>query len=445
MKIVRNFTAVVGIFFMFSFGIFAPVHAAGAVDAYFFYGNGCPHCAKEEVFLTNVLQKEYPDLRIHSYEIYDDEENARLLREIAQTLGAKVSGVPFFVVGDEYFIGYAEGVTGVAIQKKVADCFAWMCTDTIAAIAGVSNDEAPEEPSDGPDKDENVPAIVEPVGEASSVPEDAEDAFVGTTSAGALDLADAEQTKDGNIVTVPLWGEMDALDLSLPVLTVVMGALDGFNPCAMWALLFLISLLLGMKDRRRMWILGSAFVVASAFVYFLFMAAWLNLFLFVGIIGWVRASIGLLALAGGLYSIREYVKGRSGTCKIEGNEKRQKIFARMKETVNGRGFWVALGGIVLLAFLVNLVELVCSAGLPAVYTQVLALNSLEGWQYYAYILLYIFFFMLDDLFVFFAAMITLEMTGITTKYAKVSRLAGGLIMCAIGVTLIFKPELLMFG
>jgi hypothetical protein len=53
--------------------------------------------------------------------------------------------------------------------------------------------------------------------------------------------------------------------------------------------------------------------------------------------------------------------------------------------------------------------------------------------------------MLDDLIIFFIAMLTLEMTGITTKYSKISRLIGGLIMLAIGLMLIFKPSWLMFG
>jgi hypothetical protein len=155
--------------------------------------------------------------------------------------------------------------------------------------------------------------------------------------------------------------------------------------------------------------------------------------------------IGILALAGGGYSIKEFIFNKDSGCKVAGDEKRQKTFERLKLAVQQNSLWLALGGIVVLAFAVNLVELICSAGLPAVYTQVLALNEMAGWQYYSYILLYIFFFMLDDLFIFFVAMITLEMTGITTKYAKASRLIGGLVMLAIGLMLIFKPEWLMFG
>ena len=164
-----------------------------------------------------------------------------------------------------------------------------------------------------------------------------------------------------------------------------------------------------------------------------------------GFIVWVRALIGLLALGGGGYNLKKFFTEKDSGCKVTGSEERQKFFQRLKSTVNENNFWIALIGIIILAFMVNLVELICSAGLPAVYTQVLALNNLTSWQYYLYILLYILFFMLDDLFVFFIAMATLEMTGVTTKYSRYSQLIGGTIMVVIGILLIFKPEWLMFG
>jgi threonine/homoserine/homoserine lactone efflux protein len=208
---------------------------------------------------------------------------------------------------------------------------------------------------------------------------------------------------------------------------------------------FLISLLLGLKDRKRMWVLGIVFIITSAFVYFLFMAAWLNFILFIGMVSWVRIIIGLVALVGGGHNLREYIVNKDGNCKVTNTEKRQKTFAKLKEITQKRNFWLAIGGIILLAFAVNLVEAVCSAGLPAVYTQILSLNDLSTTQYYLYILLYIFFFMVDDLIVFFIAMTTLRMTGANKKYAKWSNLIGGVLMLIIGLILIFKPELLMFG
>jgi hypothetical protein len=244
---------------------------------------------------------------------------------------------------------------------------------------------------------------------------------------------------------LPIIGEIETKNFSLPVLTVVLGVLDGFNPCAMWTLVFLISLLLGLKDRKRMWTLGIVFIVTSAFVYFLFMAAWLNFILFIGMVTWVRVIIGLVALSGGIYNLREYVVNKDANCKVTNKERRQKVFQKLKDITHKESFLLAIGGIILLAFAVNLVEAVCSAGLPAVYTQILSLNDLSKTEYYLYILLYIFFFMLDDLIIFFVAMKTLHMTGASKKYSRFSKLIGGFLMVVIGILLIFKPELLMFG
>jgi len=224
-----------------------------------------------------------------------------------------------------------------------------------------------------------------------------------------------------------------------------MGFLDGFNPCAMWALVFLIGLLLGVRDRARMWLFGLTFIAASALVYFLFMAAWLNVILFFGMLVWVRVTIGVVALGGGVFSVRDSLENPEISCTISGDVHRRKFRARLRNVVRQHNLALALGGIVLLAFMVNLVEIVCSAGFPAIYTQVLSLNALPVWKYYAFILLYILFFMLDDMVVFAAAMITLEVTGATTRYVRWTRLVGGILMLIVGVLLIFRPQWLMFG
>jgi glutaredoxin len=394
--------------FLFVFLFFTQfVHAdTNTVNAYLFYGSGCPHCAKERQFLSNVLIKKYPDLKIYEYEVYYSSKNVSLFEKVATKLKSDASGVPFLIIGDQYFVGYSDSISPIEIEQRVKQCSAENCPDSVAGIVGVNS--------------------------------------ISNISTNENTVQDKDE-KGEKIIDLPFIGKVDALKYSLPALTVVIGLLDGFNPCAMWTLLFLISLLLGMKDRKRMWILGATFIVASASVYFIFMAAWLNLILFLGFVIWIRILIGILALVGGGYSLKDFIFNKNSGCKVTGSEDRQKVFERLKLAVQQNSLWLALGGIIVLAFAVNLVELICSAGLPAVYAQVLALNGLSSWQYYFYILLYVFFFMLDDLFVFFIAMYTLEMTGITTKYARVSRLVGGIIMLAIGILLIFKPEWLMFG
>lgn len=245
-------------------------------------------------------------------------------------------------------------------------------------------------------------------------------------------------------LTLPIIGRVNLKTLSLPVLTFLIALFDGFNPCAMWTLLFLISLLLGMKDRKRMWLLGTTFIAASALVYFLFLAAWLNLFLFLGFIVWVRIAIGLIALATGGYFLKDYVVNKKAQCQVMGN-RQQKVMEKIKTIVKKKQLLLSLLGIVILAFAVNLVELICSAGLPAIYTKILSLSSLPTWQYYLYLLFYILIFMLDDLFIFFTAMFTLQTVGLQSKYSRFSHLIGGILMLIIGLLLLFKPELLMFG
>ena len=375
-----------------------------SLDIYLFWGEGCPHCAKEKVFLNDFIEKN-PTVKLHDFEIYYNSSNARLMQQVASSINSDAGGVPFLVIGDKGISGFGEGITETEIEDRVEYCLKNECKDYVAPFLTDSQDNQ--------EQDINK---------------------------------ETDSQKDKKIIKLPIIGEIDALDFSLPLLSIFMGAVDGFNPCAMWTLLFLISLLLGLKDRRRMWTLGVAFIAASAFVYFLFMAAWLQIILFLGFIVWVRTAIGLLALAGGGYNLRSYLKHKDiDGCEITGTEKRQLVFAKLRKIAQQNSLWLALGGIILLAFAVNLVELVCSAGLPAVFTQVLSLSNLQTWQYYAYILLYIFFFMIDDIIVFAIAMFTLELTGMSTKYGKWSKLIGGLLMIIIGLLLIFKPEVLMFG
>jgi glutaredoxin len=383
---------------------FVPIdtHAASELNIYLFWGNGCPHCEKEKKFFAEILPN-YPSVKLSTYEVYYNHSNVELMQKTANELGISAGGVPFLIIGNKEYVGYAEGTTDKEVESRIKYCLENNCPDSVSAIVNPTNIV-----SQNTAKNEN------------------------------------NSNKEKKIINLPIIGEIDALDFSLPLLTIFMGALDGFNPCAMWTLLFLISLLLGLKNRRRMWVLGTAFIIASALVYFLFMAAWLQLILFLGFIAWVRTAIGLLAVVGGGYNLRSYVKEKGG-CKVTGNEKRQLVFAKMKAIAQQNSLWLALGGIILLAFAVNLVELVCSAGFPAVFTQVLSLSGLSTWQYYAYIILYIFFFMLDDMIIFAIAMFTLEIAGISTKYGKWSKLIGGILMLIIGLLLIFKPELLMFG
>ncbi len=345
-----------------------------------------------------------PRLQVHYLEIGGDSSNRRLFAGVVRHFRIDQPAVPLTVVGGRAWVGYGDaGSTGREIRAEALNCLSEPCKDMVASL-GVD--------SDSPDPLQNTPQLQ-----------------------GALPQA----------FSIPFLGEVEMRDLSLPALTLVLGAIDGFNPCAMWTLIFLMGLLLGMKDKRRMWLLGSVFIAGSAMVYFLFMAAWLNLLLFLGLVLWIRAAIGLLAFAGGAYYLRQFFVNPEGAREVTAAEPRRRVMERMRALAQDRQLLMAMGGILLLAFAVNLIELVCSAGIPAVYTQVLALTSMPRWQYYGCLLLYVLVFMLDDRVIFFASMVTLHMTGLTGKYARWSHLLGGVTMVTIGALLILRPEWLVFG
>lgn len=388
-KLLFFFLILTGLFFVPNFSL----AQSDQVTIHFFWGEGCPHCVKEKEFLKK-LESKYPQIEIKEYEV-SKADNSALLQEAAEKLNAAVPGVPFTIIGEHYVVGYRDDQsTGKRIEEHVQCAIETGCRDIFGQESGSV-----------------LPNSV-------VIPEKLE---------------------------LPIIGNLNTKELSLPLLSIVIGILDGFNPCAMWTLLFLISLLLGMKDKKRMWILGVAFIITSGLVYFMIMSAWLNFFLLLGMVFFVRLVIGLVALVAGGYNLREFWLNQNGGCKVTDNEKRRRIFDKIKDVTHQRSFLLALGGIVLLALAVNVVELICSAGLPAVFTQVLALNDLPKYRYYLYIAIYIFFFMIDDLFVFFAAMITMQMTGMSTKYSRYSNLIGGILMFVLGVLLLFKPSWLMFG
>jgi cadmium resistance protein CadD (predicted permease) len=219
-------------------------------------------------------------------------------------------------------------------------------------------------------------------------------------------------------------------------LAIILGLVDGFNPCAMWVLVYLISVVATLRDRKRIWLICGSFVLASGVLYFLFMTAWLNAFLFIGYVKAVTIVIGLVALGGGAWQIREVIETKGAiVCEVTGEESRKKTMTKVQEIVSSPLTFGILAGIIALAFTVNAVEFVCSAAIPAVFTQVLALSNLSTFQYYGYILLYVFFFMLDDLIIFSTAAFALT-SSLGDRYAKYSRPVGATILIILGILLL---------
>ena len=247
-------------------------------------------------------------------------------------------------------------------------------------------------------------------------------------------------------IKIPFYGSVDVSKISLPALTLILGIMDGFNPCAMWILLVLISLLLPLGSRKKIALVGGTFLFAEGFLYFLFMTAWLNIFLAMRYITLTRILIGIFGIFFGIWRIKEFLTWRPGVCKVVDHSKSQeKIMDKMKNILKPSTVPATILGVVSLAFGVNLIEFFCSAGFPVMYTRILTLQNVSGIQYYLYLLFYNILYMLDDILVFGFAFFTLGRFGFSDKYNRYSTLIAGILIFILGILLIFKPGLLMFA
>jgi len=391
------------------------VNAKEDVNIYLFHASWCPHC-KDEIKFLNSLEDEYDNIKIYKYETSNN-DNYDLMMKVKNRLGLTGAGIPFTVIGEKVLTGYSTDETTGSVIKELIDYYSENSHRDIA--------------------DEIIT-----YGDLQGSIKDPRDLTDITNKTNEEKKEDTSNIFKG----VPFFGEVDAKKISLPILGVVLGVIDGFNPCAMWILLFLISMLIGMNNKKRMWAIGLTFLITSAVVYMLFMVAWLNVALALFKVRPVMIVIGLVALIGGLLNLRSYKNAsKDDGCHVIKEEKRNKIFDRIRKFTKQKSFILALLGTMALAFSVNLVELACSAGIPVIYTQILAINELSWIEMAMYILIYIFFFLLDDLIVFAIAMKTLTVTGFTTKYSKYSHLIGGILMVIIGLLLLFRPDILMFN
>jgi hypothetical protein len=344
-------------------------------EVHFFYLPGCSHCEEQEPF-NEKLESEYPSINITRHDATTPAGSA-LLSEMLENLGIEDEpDFPITIFGNQVFGGWeSEETTGRAIEEALQQCLAGNCPPPTS-----------EEPK--------------------------------------------------HKINLPLIGEIVLSDYSLPALAVILGLVDGFNPCAMWVLVYLISIVATLRDKKRIWLIVGSFVLASGILYFLFMTVWLNLFLFIGYVKAVTIVIGLVALGGGILQIRGFIETKGAVvCEVTSEESRKKTMTKVQEIVSSPLTWGILVGIIALAFTVNAVEFVCSAAIPAVFTQVLSLANLTTFQYYGYILLYVFFFMLDDLVIFGTAAFALT-SSLGDRYAKYTRPVGATILIILGLLLL---------
>lgn len=338
--------------------------------------DGCPHCADAKLFLAQLAQ-ERPALRIVYHRVDQDAVARDELMRLSREAGVWPPGVPTFVIGGRVMVGFATAEqTGPALLAMLS------------------------------------PASAPPAAPAAP-PDEVETDWFGTLS---------------------------ATQMGLPLFTLTLGLLDGFNPCAMWVLLFLLSLLVRMQNRVRIALVAGTFVLVSGAVYYAFMAAWLNVFLAVGMSDSVRLGLAALALIIGLVNVKDFFAfGRGGTLSIPDAAK-PGIYARVRAVMTAHALPASLVAVAALAVVVNFVELLCTAGFPAMYTAVLAQQNLNPAAHYAYLGLYIVGYLADDALMVTLAVVALGSRKLTEHTGRWLKLLSGGVMVALAGVMLFAPE-----
>jgi glutaredoxin len=351
---------------------------ASAPEMEVFVRPGCPFCEAAKGYLRE-LERRRPGLLVRIRDVFQDPEALQELLELAHRSGIRPVGVPAFYLRGQLIVGFQSAETTGKVIESLLD-----------------------QPR-------------------------AENDAVGRPS-------------DLSAVEVPLLGPLNVRELGLPLFTIILGLLDGFNPCAMWVLLFLLSILVNLHDRKKMFLIGGTFIAVSGIVYFAFMVAWFNLFLLIGVSRITQVLLGSTAALIGVLNVKDSVVLRWGPSVGIPEAAKPSIYSQVRRVLRAENPLGAVAAVIVLAVLVNTVELLCTAGLPAIFTQVLTMYSLANWAYYAYLVLYNLAYVADDSLMLAIAVVTFRREKLQETGARGLKLLSGVVMLALGLILMLRPE-----
>ncbi len=378
-----------------------------------FWSETCPHCTKAHTFLDG-LQKKHDWLKVYNYEVSRKSENMELYRAMAANVGKPAGQVPAFFYCKQLEIGYeSDESTGQRLERGLI-----RYRDALQKY-----------------HDKHPPQAIHKVF--------GQDEVLDPPAELDLEKLDLElPPPEEPTVDVPWWGTLKAEEVSLPALTVILGGLDSFNPCAFFVLMILLSLMLHADSRRKMLLVGCVFVFISGLVYFLFMAAWMNLFFVVGHLRTITLAAGVIAVVAAVINIKDYFWFKQGVSLSLSDSARSRLVGRMTTLIGRTGFLPVVAGTAALAFAANMYELLCTSGFPLVYTRVLTLRQLSPSAYYGYLALYNLVYVTPLLLIVVAFSLTLSSHKLTEYQGRVLKLISGLMMLALGVILVVDPGFL---
>ncbi len=367
----------------------------GTGELVLYWGDGCPNCAAEKKWLAKVAV-DHPDLVITQYEVWFNEDNQKLFIAAGKKLGFTASSVPTTVIGERVWIGW---------------------TDSIS---------------------EDVAKAVDLVAAGKPVPP----GVYGTPGAGTCAEGAAQCAKDEVKIDVPLVGEVSLGGRSLLVSTVIIGFVDGVNPCSLWVISVLLTIVVRTASRRRVLAIGTTFLLVTAAMYAVYMAGIYSALMVVGYIGAIQVIVAIAAGIFGAVSLKDYFAFKKGLSFTIKDSAKPGIYKRVREAAGQRALVPALAATVLLGVAVSLLETPCTAGFPVLWTGMLQANGVGFAESAALFVVYMIPFLLDEIIVFGFVVITMRATKMQEKHGQLLKLVAGVTMLALAAVMILNPALM---
>jgi hypothetical protein len=395
---------------------------AGTVVVRYFYGAECPYCQLQGVEM-DAWEREY-DVEIHRYEVWHDAGNRALFHELAAAYGEEASGVPMTFIGERIWIGFDESAAR-QMRAAIDACEGAACLDPLTVL-DPGDPEPTDEPTAGPTTGPTA-ATEQPI-EGPPAPADT----------GGTDVP-----SDTTTISVPFAGEVDTDAMGLLPATALIAFVDGFNPCSLWVLSVLLAMLLRTGSRRRIAIVGGAFLVTTAAVYGLFIAGVFSAMSYVGYLSGIRWAVALLALTFAAVNIKDYFAFKKGFSFTIPDRFKPRIYRGGRGLMDeNRSLFAVTGAAVVMALGIALVELPCTAGFPVVWSGLLTEAGVSGSEFAGLLSVYLGIYLLDEVVLFAAVVVTLRIARFQEQHGQVLKLVGGMVMLALGIVMLTNPALM---
>lgn len=364
---------------------------------YLFWGDGCPHCAREKEYLKDLL-RHYPDTTLREYEVWYSPQNQQLMETFGDAFGFEPGSVPTTFIGSRYWIGFGQN-TGMEFVSALEECKVGGCVDVGAQIlAGVNPDEV---------------VFTAPIITAE------------------------------NTVTLPLLGTVELGAQPLWFSTAVISFIDGFNPCSLWVLSILLALVLHSGSRKRTLLVGTTFLLVTATAYIVFITGLFGIFSIIGYLGWIQVAVAAIAFGFALINIKDYFWYKEGVSLTIDDRHKPGLYRNMRGLISAERSPLALiGATGAVALGVTLLELPCTSGMPVMWANLLTANNVSGGQFVLLLALYMIIFLIDEMALFLAAVFTMKAVKFEEKHGRILKLAGGVVMLALAAVMVFDPTLM---